>query len=246
MRRLRNITTSQYENYETLDLFVTIYNADSVIQNITKSDVDKTVERAVKFFRNAIYKDYVNEIEESSEIFDLAQTLANVPEVKEYLTRVNIFLLTNGEVKLFLPKQDISEDSKEVETFDIDSAEGICERKIDKETRKIIKNLSKDQERIDFLIQDNELKSIYIPDTAIYTFPDFKKDPNAQNLDETNADLALRCSNFLPVEADNYELFIIKTSDDNYVAITDCKVGGMISVRVQESLELSTGGNLIF
>jgi hypothetical protein len=41
----------------------------------------------------------VNEIEESSEIFDLAQTLANVPEVKEYLTRVNIFLLTNGEVK---------------------------------------------------------------------------------------------------------------------------------------------------
>lgn len=90
---------SLYENYETLDLFVTIYNGDSVLQNVTKSDVDKTVERAVKFFRNAIYKDYVNEIEESSEIFDLAQTLANVPEVKEYLTRVNIFLITNGEVK---------------------------------------------------------------------------------------------------------------------------------------------------
>lgn len=90
---------SLYENYETLDLFVTIYNSDSTIQSITKSDADKTIERAVKFFRNAIYKDYVNEIEESSEIFDIAQTLANVPEVKEYLTRVNIFLITNGEVK---------------------------------------------------------------------------------------------------------------------------------------------------
>lgn len=90
---------SLYENYETLDLFVTIYNGDSSIQSVTKSDADKTIERAVKFFRNAIYKDYVNEIEESSEIFDLAQTLANVPEVKEYLTRVNIFLITNGEVK---------------------------------------------------------------------------------------------------------------------------------------------------
>lgn len=90
---------SLYENYETLDLFVTIYNGDSTIQSIQKGDANKTIERAVKFFRNAIYKDYVNEIEESSEIFDLAQTLANVPEVKEYLTRVNIFLLTNGEVK---------------------------------------------------------------------------------------------------------------------------------------------------
>jgi hypothetical protein len=90
---------SLYENYETLDLFVTIYNGNSTIQSVTKGDTDKTIERAVKFFRNAIYKDYVNEIEESSEIFDLAQTLANVPEVKEYLTRVNIFLITNGEVK---------------------------------------------------------------------------------------------------------------------------------------------------
>jgi hypothetical protein len=60
----------------------------------------------VKFFRNSIYKDYVNEIEESSEIFDLAQTLANVPEVKEYLTRVNIFLITNGEVKADLKTSD--------------------------------------------------------------------------------------------------------------------------------------------
>jgi hypothetical protein len=90
---------SLYENYETLDLFVTIYNGDSTIQIVTKGDADKTIERAVKFFRNAIYKDYVNEIEESSEIFDLAQTLANVQDVKEFLTRVNIFLITNGEVK---------------------------------------------------------------------------------------------------------------------------------------------------
>ncbi|MFZ6664853.1 AIPR family protein [Peijinzhouia sedimentorum] len=97
---------SLYENYETLDLFVTIYNGDSSIQSITKGDAEKTIDRAVKFFRNAIYKDYVNEIEESSEIFDLAQTLANVPEVKEYLTRVNIFLITNGEVKADLKTSD--------------------------------------------------------------------------------------------------------------------------------------------
>ena len=97
---------SLYENYETLDLFVTIYNGDTSIQSVTKSDADKMVERAIKFFRNSIYKDYVNEIEESSEIFDLAQTLANVPEVKEYLTRVNVFLITNGEIKTDLRTSD--------------------------------------------------------------------------------------------------------------------------------------------
>lgn len=97
---------SLYENYETLDLFVTVYNGDSTIQSVTKGDADKTIDRAVKFFRNAIYKDYVNEIEESSEIFDLAQTLANVPEVKEYLTRVNVFLITNGEIKADLKISD--------------------------------------------------------------------------------------------------------------------------------------------
>jgi hypothetical protein len=39
---------SLYENYETLDLFVTIYNGDSTIQNITKGDADKAIERAAK------------------------------------------------------------------------------------------------------------------------------------------------------------------------------------------------------
>jgi len=97
---------SLYENYETLDLFVTLYNGDSTIQNVTKGEVEKTIDRGVKFFRNAVYKEYVNEIEESSEIFDLAQTLSNVPEVKEYLTRVNVFLLTNGEIKADFKSSD--------------------------------------------------------------------------------------------------------------------------------------------
>src|SRR5690554_159089 len=97
---------SLYENYETLDLFVSIYNSDKNVQNITKGDAEKSVDRAVRFFRNAVYKDYVNEIEESSEIFDLAQTLGNVPEVKEYLTRVNIFFITNGEIKTDLKTSD--------------------------------------------------------------------------------------------------------------------------------------------
>ena len=87
------------ENYETLDLFVTLYNGTEKITTVSKTDAEKIIERLLKFFRNAVYKDYVNEIEESSQIFDLAHTLANSPEIKEFLSRVNIFLLTDGEVK---------------------------------------------------------------------------------------------------------------------------------------------------
>jgi hypothetical protein len=87
------------ENYETLDLFVAIHNGTSDIANVSKQDADKNIDRLVKFFRNAVYKDYINEIEESSQIFDFAHTLANAPEIKEFLTRVNVFLLTDGIIK---------------------------------------------------------------------------------------------------------------------------------------------------
>lgn len=88
-----------HENYETLDLFITIYKSDSEIITITKTDADKSLAKLSKFFLNSINKSYVNEIEESSEIFDLSNTLANVRDVKENLVRVNIFLITNGEFK---------------------------------------------------------------------------------------------------------------------------------------------------
>jgi len=95
-----------YENYETLDLFITIYSSSNSIQTVGKTDAERAIDRLTKFFRNSIYKDYVNEIEESSEIFDIAQTLANVPEIKQFLTRVNIFLITNCEFKSELKPSD--------------------------------------------------------------------------------------------------------------------------------------------
>jgi hypothetical protein len=64
------------DNYETLDLIITIYNSTDGINTVTKADIDKAAKRVSNFFKNAIYKDYVNEIEESSEIFQLAHALA--------------------------------------------------------------------------------------------------------------------------------------------------------------------------
>ena len=88
-----------YENYETLDLFITIYHSEESIITVPKNEIDKAISRITKFLENTMQKDYVHQIEESSEVFDLVNTLAHAPEVNEFLSRINIFVLTNGEIK---------------------------------------------------------------------------------------------------------------------------------------------------
>lgn len=97
------------DNYETVDLFITVYlGEDSSIQKTTKDKIDQAVTRITNFFRKAVYNDYVNEVEESSPIFEFADTLANYKELKENLVRVNAIILTNGEYKGdFPPSQTI-------------------------------------------------------------------------------------------------------------------------------------------
>lgn len=97
------------ENYENVDLFISLYSNSSEIKVVPKADIDTAVKRISNFFRKVIYDDYVNEIAESSEIFEFAHTLANYTEIKENLIRVNAFILTNGEYKGEIPaSQSIS------------------------------------------------------------------------------------------------------------------------------------------
>lgn len=84
------------DNYETLDLVITIFNGTDEINTVSKAETDKAAKRITSFFRNAIYKDYVNEVEESSEIFQLAHTLTESKELKDTLVRVNAIILTDG------------------------------------------------------------------------------------------------------------------------------------------------------
>lgn len=84
------------DNYETIDLFITIFKGLDEPQRIPKDEIDTAVKRIANFFRKAKYKEYVNEIEESSPIFDFAHTLANSEALKENLVRVNAIVLTDG------------------------------------------------------------------------------------------------------------------------------------------------------
>lgn len=155
------------------------------------------------------------------------------------------FILTNGQIRLFLPKQETSlEDTIQIPDFT--GAVEICKFEINKDNRKIIKNLVKNQDYLEYLIQDNTVKAIHIPNTAIYILEDFQKDEKASNLDEKNAELLLRANSFLPVDSDLYYIYIYKLVSEQYVSIATCTIGGNINVRIFEILDITTGGDLIF
>jgi len=84
------------DNYETLDLFITIFKSAAEPARIPKTEVDDASKLVINFFRKAEYKDFAGELEESSEIFDLAHTLSDSELLKETLVRVNAFILTDG------------------------------------------------------------------------------------------------------------------------------------------------------
>lgn len=94
------------DNYETLDLFVTVLKSTDHPERITKAEVDTAQKRILNFFRKAIYKDYVNEIEESSDIFQLANELASSEELRNNLVRVNTIIVTDGFYPNELSKVD--------------------------------------------------------------------------------------------------------------------------------------------
>lgn len=86
-----------------------MFNNKQEICSISKSEIDTAVKRISNFFRKAVYNEYVNDIAESSEIFEFADTLANYKELKDNLIRVNAFILTNGQYKGDIPvSQSIS------------------------------------------------------------------------------------------------------------------------------------------
>ncbi|MBU3662041.1 MAG: AIPR family protein [Bacteroidetes bacterium] len=95
------------ENYETVDLFISIFKGTNDISKTTSDEIEQAGKRVSNFFRKAIYSsenekskafknEYIDEIEESSEIFQFAHTLGKDSDLRENLIRVNATLLTNG------------------------------------------------------------------------------------------------------------------------------------------------------
>lgn len=87
------------ENYETVDLFISLYKPEECVWPVYKEDITQAAKRLTNFFSRAFDGGYENEVAESSDVFVLAHTLGSFNELREKLVRVNAFILTNGEYK---------------------------------------------------------------------------------------------------------------------------------------------------
>ena len=93
------------DNYETLDLFVTVLKCTEAPVRIQKIDVDNAAKLVLSFLKKAENKEYANSLEESSEIFDFAHTINSSIELRENLVRINIFIITDGLYNGDIPSQ---------------------------------------------------------------------------------------------------------------------------------------------
>jgi hypothetical protein len=87
---------AESENNETLDLFISIFHGTDAIASVTKEPAERAKSRISSFFKTGIYGEYIKDIEESSEIFELINRMSSSQELREGLVRVNAFILTDG------------------------------------------------------------------------------------------------------------------------------------------------------
>ena len=157
----------------------------------------------------------------------------------------NRFIVTNGQTKLFLPRQ-LNTVVSQLEFPDFEQTRNIANQIIQKESRDKIINLSKGLSYIEFLIKDNNIKIVNIPNTALFIIPEFMKDPEIRSLSVDNADLLLRSSTFLPYPAETYQIIIgINNLNDKYFMVSSCKTQ-LISIEIYEVLNDATGINDLF
>lgn len=94
------------DNYETLDLFITIFKGNDEPIRVAKDEVDTAAKRIGNFYRKARQKNYVNDIEEASEIWEFTRTIANLKDLHENLVRINAIILTDGLYSGKIPIND--------------------------------------------------------------------------------------------------------------------------------------------
>lgn len=93
------------DNNETIDLFVTVFKCTETPVRIQKADIDNATKLILTFLKKTGNREYANNLEESSEIFDFAHTLNASAELKENLVRINIFIITDGIYNGDIPTQ---------------------------------------------------------------------------------------------------------------------------------------------
>lgn len=148
--RLDGYAYSEY--FHSMTLLIADYNSKSSIEKIGKTDIDRTVRQATKFYKSC-KTSYFEEAEESGEgyqAYEFIKQYANEIEV------VNVILITNNEAVLYVP-QDIMVGKITVK-FDVWDIERLyqCLFQNVQATKVVIRLKSKYSEPLSLIKVDNE------------------------------------------------------------------------------------------
>lgn len=88
------------EGLETIDIFITSFKDTDQLYRVSKPDFDNLIKWATSFVNMAL-KGYLDDIEPSSEAYGLANLMM---KYKQDLIRINIFILSNGNMPHDPPK----------------------------------------------------------------------------------------------------------------------------------------------
>lgn len=97
------------EEYDSLDIFVSIYYPGKEVQNASKTDIDAALKRAIQIYRRAT-NDLYKTFEKENDIYEFAHSIYLN---KEKIKNVNIIALTNGNCKP-IPFKNIEIDETEI------------------------------------------------------------------------------------------------------------------------------------
>jgi hypothetical protein len=90
------------EGFESVDLFITHYSDTNEIYSLKKPDFEGLLKWSTKFL-NAALKGHLDDIEPSAEAYGLASI---IKKQSKDLIRVNIFILSNGNIPFDAPKNN--------------------------------------------------------------------------------------------------------------------------------------------
>lgn len=151
------------------------------------------------------------------------------------------FIIKNSNMEVYLPKRMDAMGIKD-SIPDVNNVTPVCKISVTKEEQTLIKDIFRSAEHIDFLIHENKIKGVYNEDIGVYKFNDYVN----EKINESNADLILRTSMFIPIEsADIYHIYIGKRPDYSYICLTDCVLNGVIDIRVYEMLQVAASTTLL-
>lgn len=240
------------DDYETVDLFVSIYNEDETMQNVSKGDIDATIKRAIQLFRKAT-NDLYTSFEKDNDTYEFA---ISISKHKTEINSVRIIALTNGIVKP-IPFKNIVIDNTEISfsIWDIDRLYRCCTSGKMRETIEIdfyekfgvtipcIENTSSDKYHVYLAIISGELLAqLYLENGArllernVRSFLQVKGQVNKGIRDtlKDDPDMFLAYNNGISVTAEDIEIIRDENERPSIKKIRDMQIvnGGQTTASI--------------